>query len=567
MNCTECREQIIACLEDALPAQDAQEVTAHLEACATCRLEAAEQHRLRDRLIADARALSQPPLDTRVMDRIHRAETFKLRRNRMRKRYGLAALAVAASVVLAISVGLWPESGHKGSSGRVYALSDVPGLLASARTLHYHEYSFVPSSDGYDAPIGTAHRRIEKDIWLDLANSRWHIADTDQGLTDGLPPSDELKRECTHRFMQWISDGEYALELVYDQPVFRDDPSTRKIAQFTRLNALHRQLRLRHYYMWATEWEQELSDAEVLSHFAQVGRETINGVSFSIWEAVQDLGHRDRATGQKVYDETHRLKFRIWFSPALGIIQRVERWQQYQPNGQWVNTEVVDKVERDVAPPPGIFDPVPPPGYTLENTKDTARYESIADDCSGNSVGDLTVQYHIGLNLSDGSILLGWSSRDPKDPASQAPLFEGLSPGGPLPKLPIEIQAIRSDDPGCDLTYAGRHLAWTQKGDRFFEWSVFVPNRDRAGPFACLRRIKLEHAINSANATAAQDKELHISSDWFLSHTAIKNREEFNTLVLGAMAELSDSGTAPEGITYEYVTQLSRQIRESLGKP
>ena len=40
---------------------------------------------------------------------------------------------------------------------------------------------------------------------------------------------------------------------------------------------------------------------------------------------------------------------------------------------------------------------------------------------------------------------------------------------------------------------------------------------------------------------------------------------DFDELVLGAMAELSDSGAAPAGITYEGVTRLAQQIRASLG--
>ncbi len=44
----------------------------------------------------------------------------------------------------------------------------------------------------------------------------------------------------------------------------------------------------------------------------------------------------------------------------------------------------------------------------------------------------------------------------------------------------------------------------------------------------------------------------------------IIEEEEVDTWVLGAMAELSDNGKPPEGIIYESVLQLARQIRESL---
>ena len=41
----------------------------------------------------------------------------------------------------------------------------------------------------------------------------------------------------------------------------------------------------------------------------------------------------------------------------------------------------------------------------------------------------------------------------------------------------------------------------------------------------------------------------------------INSRYDFDTWVLGAMAELSDNGKAPEQVTYDNVLQLAKQIR------
>ena len=49
-----------------------------------------------------------------------------------------------------------------------------------------------------------------------------------------------------------------------------------------------------------------------------------------------------------------------------------------------------------------------------------------------------------------------------------------------------------------------------------------------------------------------------MSVDYGLS---IKTKEDFDTWVLGAMADLSSEGKAPEDVTYENVLQLARQIR------
>jgi len=43
----------------------------------------------------------------------------------------------------------------------------------------------------------------------------------------------------------------------------------------------------------------------------------------------------------------------------------------------------------------------------------------------------------------------------------------------------------------------------------------------------------------------------------------ITNEMQFNDLVLGAMAELSDDGVAPAHITYKNVMELSKQLQET----
>ncbi|MHC4927047.1 MAG: hypothetical protein ACYTER_06895, partial [Planctomycetota bacterium] len=44
----------------------------------------------------------------------------------------------------------------------------------------------------------------------------------------------------------------------------------------------------------------------------------------------------------------------------------------------------------------------------------------------------------------------------------------------------------------------------------------------------------------------------------------IKNQQDFETFVLGAVAELSHDGNIPEQITYEKVLKLSGQLYDSL---
>ena len=484
-------------------------------------------------------------------------------------RIGIPA-AVAAAVLLV--VGLWPETGHKGhpsNSGRVYALSDIPESLHSAKVLHLHGWFYIPNPS--QAPPGAQLRKMGSDTWLDTANGRWRRWSTDLGLTDGSPPTEELKK-MKYTWLQWVGDGQYMMELAYRAPIFQDDPSVKKTAEFTRLTPFMRNLRVRWLYPSVTAFADAFRDDKLLSRFVKVGQENIDGVAFDIWENEQDERRWDKATQKMVYDGLQRSKSRVWLSPTSGAVGRIEYWLKGPTtNGLWVDDGGIDLVERDVVPPPGIFDTTPPPGYTLKNTKETAPVASISDECSEGAVGDLMLRYHIGFNFSDGTILLGWSSWDPKSTESQASLFQGLAPGGPLPKLPIEIHTILPDNPDCHLTYTGRHLAWTQKGGRFYEWSLFVPNKDLSSPQdRCAKMFELRYTINSTSPTAAgaaTKEKLYYTCDWTFPSASIKDATEFQVWALGAMAELSDSGAAPEGITYENVMQLSRQIRGSLGKP
>ncbi len=48
----------------------------------------------------------------------------------------------------------------------------------------------------------------------------------------------------------------------------------------------------------------------------------------------------------------------------------------------------------------------------------------------------------------------------------------------------------------------------------------------------------------------------------YLNSVPIETAEDFDTWVLGAMAELSDSGTPPPEVTYQKIVDLARQIRD-----
>jgi hypothetical protein len=508
---------------------------------------------VRERVVARPAETPQVPgLDTGTR-RQPRAGTSPLTRRIFR--IGVPA-AIAAAVLLA--VGLWPESGRKtspGGAGRVYALSDIPELLRSAKVLHLHGWA-----------SGDQRVKLVRDYWLDAARGRWHVSHTVADLVEGSSPSEELKKQ-KNRGRQWIFDGEYRMALSYEVSGAPGDPLLKTTADFTRLTPFRRNLERRRYYEAVTENVAGFDDARALGLFARVGRETVDGIAFEIWESQQDMGSYDKPANTVAFDGQNLIRIKVWLSPKLGVLGRVEKWvSNPKTQGAWVLGEVAEKIERDVAPPPGIFDTVPPAGCTLKNTRETARLDTLDTGGYSEEIGDWGLRYHAGFNLGDGTILLGWRSQARGSTESQAPLFQDLLPGGPLPKLPIVIHTLVPQNPACPITYTGRHLAWTQKGSRFFEWSLFVPDKDLTLPEdRCTGNLDIRYSLTSA--TAGEQKPLHYGGDWVAADTRIKDPADFQELVVAAMGELSDDGAIPEGITYEYVMSLSRQIRESLGRP
>ncbi len=66
MNCAECRDNLVACLEGLLEAEPARHCQAHLQSCADCRAEYAAIARLQQRLAASGRV---PPPKCPWLDR------------------------------------------------------------------------------------------------------------------------------------------------------------------------------------------------------------------------------------------------------------------------------------------------------------------------------------------------------------------------------------------------------------------------------------------------------------------------------------------------------------------
>ena len=110
MNCAECRENLVTCLEGLLEGELAVECQAHIEGCGACRGEYAELAGLHERLLASGRAAEGVSVVAPVMRRVLQRKAEHERTSIMsilRTRWGIglgAALGVAGAVVVILAL-------------------------------------------------------------------------------------------------------------------------------------------------------------------------------------------------------------------------------------------------------------------------------------------------------------------------------------------------------------------------------------------------------------------------------------------------------------------------------
>ena len=433
----------------------------------------------------------------------------------------ITKLAAAAMIVIAFGIGIYYFTGD--GTTPVYGITDVPELFRTVRTVHLKGWHYYP---GHKTPDGDDVPPVNREKWIDLENGReWHTTCSSSGRTNATKIS----------VGELISDGQYRLSLNH----------TRKSAHFSKRNKYQQMLAKQQGRDQMIE--QLFGDISKLDDFVKIGREKIDGVDCDIWER------------EEIFSDTkHRNRYRYWLSPSTGECKRRQFWMRFGDKQQWELRQEYDKIERDVDIPEGLFSMEVPEGYEADNTKETATLSELGSPMvgCGFGVGHGTA---ISFTMSDGSVIWGWNSFDQESEKPQEEFFKGLTFGGPLPKLPIEFNALKPGGEPKDIIYTGYHLAYTRKVDRFTEWAIYVPN---GTPPKNVKQLGY-HALYVFNIGRKPRLKMNLPVPYGL---LIETKGDFDKWVLGAMAELSDDGKAPENVTYESVLQLAEQIRESLAQ-
>jgi hypothetical protein len=449
----------------------------------------------------------------------HAGQWQTIRRTIMKR--PITKLAAAAVIIIAVVLSI---TFLDKSVIPAYGITDLPELLLSAKTIHIKAWSYFPEA----TDAGKVQRRVALEKWFDLKN----------GLSRTMSAGyDNVPMNTTLRLMESVLDGEDIMSINHGE----------KSVIFYRLTPFHQ--KLRSYEDVGELITQMLGDPRKLDEFRQIGQEVIGSTTYEIWQG-------DVVFPLPEQSGEHPLRIRGWVSPTTGDVGRIVVQSRFG-SGEWTNSYEVVKVERNIDIPRDIFEMNVPEGYKLLNTKDEAEFLELeyGPTCYQES---LSVTTQIAFTMPDGSVIAAWSSEDSWSDESQAPIFENLTAGSRLPKLPIELYRLVSVGTGEPITYDGRHLLYTKKGDHFYEWSLYVPRQTSLARSEFLGY----HPVPRFNPP----KDRALFSLGLLHDLIIENEYDFSELVLGAIAELNDNGRIPENVTYESVLELAQKIRESLAE-
>jgi len=494
-----------------------------------------DDNRIEERMPGFLKAIEQdvPPPDEAFLQRLRDQSTEAFLRasatgptnagrhsimNKRTLRWFIPIAAAAAAVLL--MVGVWPG---ETKSGRAYAMTDVPELLRSAKTLHITGRLYLPP---YAMP-GHEQTEVPYEIWADPENCRFRSPQTYYGVNTAGEQS-----KVSIAVGEVVSDGQYRMTVNH----------TEKTVKYELLNAFHRRL------LAKLDMEELHKDVvariEAVGGFTKTGEEEIDGRTYGIWEGIV-----------KETDLPTNIKVMCWLDSERGEIGRVQEFTQGPFGDAWAPAERLDTIARNVQPPADVFDTSPPAGYKLLNTKEDAKVPELHQQ-SGGGVGSLSYSGHIAFQIGERAILLGWSSRDEEDDTSQAGLFSGLKAGGPLPKLPVEVVALKTAVGKETVLYKGQHLAFTRKEDRYVEWSLYVADREPpAKAMSCGYRIMQRYNVPAERVVGQLILDV--------SRPIPVGPDDFDLLVRGAMAEFSDTGSAPEDVTYATVLGLIEKASEA----
>jgi len=439
----------------------------------------------------------------------------------------------AAAVIMVIAVLLSITFFDRGAT-QAYGMSEAWELIRQAKTLHVRGWSFENyHSNTFDTEVSA---KLPFEYWYDFENGRYRLDHT-YFYWDG-----KLDKSST------ICDGEYEMS---EGRSLRTTGEHWKSIKFEKIDKSKTK----------AGWFEFYSRLDNIEGSIIIDKGEINGTTFDIWQV--ELTRQVREG-----DEVRKYIIHTWISPTTKEIGRIKEWRK-KGDGPWIQSIEYSMFERNVTPSPDLFVTEPPKGeeYRLENTKETASISSKTtgwDDIYDRAKWNYApLAYLVGpiFRLNDGSFLTCWQGIDASESQDQSKYFQNLEVGGDLPKLPAEVYAFSPSPNVRNVRFVGYHLAYTrkgtEKGPRWYEWSLYVPNKEPPSP-----EVVLSYQIHYRDNTG-ESKHMSMTQVLLGHWQEIESEGDFDSLVLEEIAKRSDRGSIPVHITYEKVLELSEQIRNS----
>lgn len=423
----------------------------------------------------------------------------------------ITKLAAAAVIIAATMIGIYSFN----AAAPAYGITEALKLCENADTVHIKGWYFPHSVED------TQLERFPFELWFDKKNGR---------IRDSHPIGLSGDYTSEPEYSLTVYDGQYIMKAT--------GRGNRGAVEFTKLSPFQQRLRIHTLEVFPGF----MGNLNEVKGFVKVGQEQIKNKTADIWEG--EVASPGKTIPYK--------KYRIWLSPSTGEILRIFRWANVEEDSvRWQLRMDAHTIEYNVTPPADCFKTEPPEGYELRNSKETAIEQELGYYARVRFYGC------IGFTLNDGSVIFGWHANH-KSEESQAHLFVNLKLGGPLPNLPAQIVGLKSWPVEEDITFVGRHLAFTQKNGKFYEWGIYVPNKKMPERYT-FQDYKVIAKYNGVEPRSFLGRPNLIGQE-----LAINAEQDFNTWVRGAMAELSTDRKAPVHVTYENVLRLAEQIHRQI---
>jgi len=523
-NCEKYQDRIAESLTEHFDASNDDELMNHLAKCSQCSQYLAnlkiDAQRLSD--FADSMSPVIARIENSISDKLASGLTIETVKTtsiwRMIMNNRMARFASAAVIAIA---GLLSIICLEKSVTPAFGMTEAVNRYKNAKTIHMHGWAYMPVR-GKTKP---EFIKTPIEHWFDLENGCYKM----------IKPGNIDKSTGKRKFFTTVSDGQYVMRDSYLHPLKGE---TVRLIRFERLTDFHGRLQA---HMSAYSFlAQMFGGVDKVNGFVRAGDEVIKGVECGVWEG--ELSFPGPKGGMQT-------KIKSWLSLVTGELAKVQIWQKPPNVDELMLLLEIDQIEFDVSFPRDLFLTDPPKDCRLDNTKETAPMAELGN-LGRSRFNRLMCDAQVAFTLPDGSVIVCWRSTEDGSSA-QDQLFEDLTFGGHLPKLPVEIHALKPIA-SLDVEYKGYHLIKTQKGDKFFEWSVYVP--DKAVPKRnSIVGYKVIHHYNTLEKDDAGNITLSITED-----IQINTRDDYDTWILGAVRELSDHEQVPDEINYASVQQLVR---------